>query len=128
MDAHSHGPDGAVIYAESGDAVPAVAEVETTETVADAEVSIAEINAARDVKLAQTDVKRTEVYASEELAELRGELRGLREVVEALKPSEPEPVPAPAPPVIIEDEPEPVPAETENKPQVGKPKSKSFWF
>lgn len=132
MDQHTHGPDGAVIFAEPIDAIPAVAEAEAVETAAGASVAIAEIEAARDVKLAQTDVKRAETYASEELAELRGEVRAMREIVDALKPPEAAP-PAPvAPPVIIEDDaPQadpPPPAEVENKPEVAKKKSSGFWW
>lgn len=94
-----------------------VAAPETVETVADAAVQIAEIEANRDVDLAiihtEADAQRAERYASEELeqcrnriAELEGENSGLREALatatalipppsELSPPNPPDPDPSP---------------------------------
>lgn len=129
---HIHGPDGRVIVSEPEAAIPEVAETEQVEAVSNAEVEIAKIEADRDIKIASTETKRAETYADEELAELRGELRALRDIVDALKPSEPSE--AEATPVVVETEPAappldaPPPEETENRPERRKKGSDHFWF
>ena len=128
MEDHLHGADGRVIIDGPAIAEAPVAEVIETETVAGADVEIAKIEASRDVQLAKTEVARAEVLGAEEAAELRGEVRALREIVESLKPPEPEPTPP-----IIMDAPEPEPTEpvppiVEQRPPEPK-KSKSLsWF
>lgn len=130
MEQHTHGPDGFMIVTEEPAAIETVVEAEATETVAEASVEIARIEADRDVELAKESTKQTGVYASEELATLQGEVRALRELVDALKPPEPEPAPAPIvvePPVPVEEITEPVPPVVENKPAVKKPGGLSWW-
>lgn len=132
MEQHTHGPDGLVILAtepDAAEAVEAVADADATEAVADASVEIARIEAERDVKIAQTNIKQSEVFANEELARLEGEVRALREIVDALKPPEAEPVPEPPAPVVVEAPPSapevPAPPEVEHK----QPKTKDRgWF
>jgi hypothetical protein len=85
---------------------PIVAEVAVTE----ATVKIAEIEAARDVTLAKIDVQREEVWQEGRVAELEGQLRGIRQTLEQLVPPAPEPEPEPVP-VVIEAPPEPAAAE-----------------
>lgn len=135
VEQHTHGPDGTVILLsepEAAEVVEAVADVEATEAVADASVEVARIEAERDVAIAKEQTKQSGVYASEELAALQGEVRALREIVDALKPPEPEPAPEPPAPVVVEAPAEPAP-DVAPPPEVDKrpaPKKKSGlgWF
>lgn len=132
MEDHRHHPEtGQVIVAEPAEVEPAAAEAEAVEEVAEAEVEIAKIEADRDVAIAKESTKQMAEMQNDELAELRAEVRALREVVDALKPAEPEP---PAEPVVVVQEPPaeppadvPPPAEVEEKP-TPKKKSGLSWF
>jgi hypothetical protein len=97
-----------------------------------AAVEVAKVEADRDVKIAEEDTKRAEVYAAEENAELRGRVAALEETVAKLTP--PEPAPEPEPVVIVEPpaepaEPEPAvePPPAENKPAAPKTKRSGWW-
>ncbi len=86
---------------------PVIAEAPVAETAA-ADVQIAEIEAERDIRLAQIGAKAGESDAITRIAELEGKMDGMREMLERLLPPEPEPDPTP---VIVDApaaEPEPV--------------------
>ncbi len=125
MTDHTHGPDGTIIWAETPE--PEAVEAEAVETVADAEVEIAKIQADTEVKLAKEATKREEMWQESRVAELEGEMKGMREILDKLMP-EPEPEPEPAPAPIVVPEPEAAPAVepppvAEEKPNAGKRKS-----
>lgn len=132
MPDHMHGPNGEVIIA--GPPTEEEASVEAQEVAAGADVQIAEINAARDVQVAKTDLKRAEIYSAEEVAEMRGKLAALEQVVQSLQPPAPEPPAEAEPaPVIVEAPPQeetapaPAPAESTEPPPEKEKKSKGFW-
>lgn len=102
---HTHDEFGNVVYAAPAETEPAVAEVEAVEVAADADVEIARIQADTEVKLAKEATKREELWQESRVAELEGQMRGMREMLEKLIP-EPEPEPEPAPVVITDPEPE----------------------
>jgi|ERR1700722_1555412 len=71
----------------------------------DNDVKIAEIQAATEVAIQGQITERAAFDAETEMESLRGEMRGMREVLDRLVPPEPAPVPVPVP------VPEPAPAE-----------------
>ncbi len=73
-----------------------------------ADVEIAQIEAERDIKLAKITAEAIDNEQETEIARLRGELAGLRELVERVAPPPPEPDPEPVPVVIAPPDPEPV--------------------
>jgi hypothetical protein len=85
------------------------------EEVTDAAVRIAEINANRDVKIAQIErgiaEHTSDVETAAELAHAEGKAEGLET---ALAPAEPEPA---EPVVVVNDEPEPEPSITPAEPE-----------
>lgn len=86
-----------------------VEEAVDLEPVAEADVRVAEINADRDIKIAKIERGGAEDEMAVRLAEVEGNLMGMREVLDALmNPPQPE-----AAPVIIE---EPAPAPEEEMP------------
>jgi hypothetical protein len=111
--------------------VPVVVTEEPAGEVAEAAVAIAEIEAGRDVKLAQINAGTEEAWRDARIAELQGELNGMKEMLERLMPPEPEPVPvvveAPpeAEPVVEEPGVEPPPP-VETSP--GRGRKKSTWW
>jgi hypothetical protein len=127
MEQHTHAEDGTVVLVDD-----AVAEVEATEVVAEADVEIARINAERDILLAKEGTKQSAQGAVEELAELRGMVEALQATLATLAPPEPEPEPTPAPVVVeapvVESEPDvPEPPVVEQRP--GRKKSNGLsWF
>jgi hypothetical protein len=131
MDNHRHGEDGYIVYEAPDDTSPAVAEVEAVEVVAVADVEIAKVNAERDIALAKIGVKRDELWQEGRIAELEGELTGMREMLAKLMP-EPEPAPAPvvvSAPAVFDDEPEiDEPPVVENKPPAQKKSKGISWF
>jgi hypothetical protein len=144
MEQHTHGPDGLVIVeAPDAAAVEAVADdmaqlsaagqleqPAIAETITDANVEIARIEAGRDVELAKLSVKAEQADTSE-LDQLRGEVAALRAIIDAMTPPEPEPEPDPAP-VIVEAPPEeptePAPPVVEDRPVAPKKPSGLSWF
>jgi hypothetical protein len=92
------------------------------------DVKIAEIEAGARIETERIWTEQQELALAAENESLRGELRGIRETLDRLTPSEPDP--APAPEIIPVPEPgpvpEPVPAppEAESKPA---PKKKGFF-
>lgn len=128
---HTHGPNGEVIFAEPAAAEPAAAETEAVEAAAEAEVEVAKVQAQRDIAIEKEFTKRAESEDRAEIEALRGEVRGLRELVETLKPAEPEPAPQPVP-VVVEAPPEPETAPApepveESAPPAAEKKSSGFW-
>lgn len=90
--------------------------VPAAEPITDAAVEIAEIEATRDVKLAQISAGTEEAWRDARIAELEGQMRGMREMLDRLTPPAPEPDPEPVPVVVTEPEPEPVPVGTAPEP------------
>lgn len=91
------GLEHAVVGQVADDAVPAAAAVE-----------IAGIEAERDITLAKIAAKSEDPERGEEIARLRGELTGLRELVQRLAPPPPEPEPVPVPVPVPDPESDPV--------------------
>lgn len=106
MEDHRHGEDGRIIIEAPADA----GDVEAVEAIADADVEIAKVNAERDIALAKIDIKREELWQEGRVAQLEGELAGIRETLQKLLPPEPEPEPEPDPAPIVLD-PDPLPDE-----------------
>jgi len=108
-----------------------VAELAEEAVAADAAVTIAEIEASRDVELAKINVKSEEMWRDQELAKLQGRLTGIEETLAKLAPPEPEPVPI----VVPEPEPEPVvepvaaiePPPLADEPPKQKKRGNPFW-
>src|SRR6266487_771016 len=72
---------------------------------ADAAVSIAEIEAERDVTLAKINAGNEKVWQEGRVAELEGQLLGMKEILDRLNAPPPEPEPVP---VVVAPEPEPL--------------------
>ena len=116
--------------------VPVVEEqpLEATEAVTEASVEIARIEADRDVTLAKIGAKTDETIVESEIAQLRGELAGMRELLDRIAPKT-EPVEdAPEPVVVVNPEPEPVIDEPEAEAPAAEPatpkapKRKNAWW
>lgn len=86
------------------------AEETVTEEVASATVEVARIEADRDVKVAKISAGVAEVEVESRLAEVEGQLRGMREALDRLVPEVPEPDPEP---VVVAQEVAPEPTEAE---------------
>lgn len=127
MSEHVHGPDGQMIPTDAPQA-EADAATQVAETAAGAEVEIAKVNARRDVAVAEIGLQREQLWQEGRVAELEGEVRGMRKILDKIMPA-PEPE---GEPVVIEAPPEPVeqvaPApEPDAGPPEPKKKSKGFW-
>jgi len=71
---------------------------------AEAEVKVAQIGADRDVELAKEATRAAETWQESRVAELEGEVRGMRTVLDRIAPPEPDPAEE-LPPVEVVDEP-----------------------
>jgi hypothetical protein len=92
---------GANHHVDDAETEPEVTVIDNS--VSPAEVEIARINSAKEIKLAQIQAGTFRDELETELEALRAELRGFKEGIDAVAP-EPEPAEAPAP--IIVDAPE----------------------
>lgn len=84
------------------------------------DVKIAEIEAEASIEREKIWTEQRGLDLESEVQELRGELRGMREVLDRVAPPEPEPPAAPvvvAPPAAPEPEPAPVPAPPADEPK-----------
>ena len=117
----------------------AVAEVTAAEILAEgaegaaheeahADVRVAEIEAEAAVELAKINAKVEAGWQEARVAELEGQVSGMREIIDRLAapPEPPEPEPAPAPAEPADDGPPPPAETTESKPAPEK-KSKGWW-
>lgn len=102
MEQHTHGEDGLMVLSEP----------DPVEEVTEAAVRIAEIEAARDIKLAQINARVTEEVADTEIDVLRAENQALREQLDRLLPS-PEEEAEEQPTIVVVDGSEGEPAEEE---------------
>jgi hypothetical protein len=110
---------------------PIVIEPEpAVEEIAEAEVRIAEVQADRDIKIAKIEAGVTEDITESRLAELEGQVRGMREVLDRIAPApEPEPAPAPEPVITVVDDQadDEVPPKAEHH-EPPRPKKSSSYF
>lgn len=116
----------------------AVAEAESAEVLAEGaegvaheeargDVRVAEIEAEAAVELAKIDAKVQAGWQEARVAELEGQVTGMREIIERLTaPPEPPAEPAPAPVTeVVDDGPPPPDEKTAAPPKP--PKSKGWW-
>lgn len=114
----------------------AAAEIDTAEVIAEgaadaaheehrADVEVAQIEADAAVELARINAKVEAGWQEARVAELEGQVAGMREIIGRLtEPPEPPPAPDPPEPEVIEEE--PPPPEEEPPPPAPK-KSKGWW-
>ena len=95
-----------------------IVEAPDTEAPAEAAVEIARIEGDTAVKVAKIEARVADDELVLRLAELEGEVKGMRETLDRVAPAEPEPEPEPEP-VIVEPEPAapPPPADEHNAPK-----------
>lgn len=94
---HSCSECGGVHDAPVVETPDVVVEAPPTEAV----VAVAEIEATRDVKLAQINAGTEEAWRDSRIAGLEGEINGMKEMLERLLPPEPDPA-ADAVPIVVE--------------------------
>jgi hypothetical protein len=111
--------DGTIEVAPEPEPVPA-------ETTSANDVEIAKVEADAVVQLAKIDAKTEESEDKQRIAELEGEVRGLRETIAALTP--PEPPPPPAPVIVGPPEPEPEPTDLPKADERPKPPDRKKGF
>jgi len=110
-------------HEDAPDPAPVIIDAGTT----DNDVRIAEVEAEARVETERIYAGERDVELVAEVERLKGELAGMRTVLETLAPADPAPAPAPAPAPIPVPVPEPVTAPPELAPkQEGKKKS-SMW-
>lgn len=119
------------------EAIEAAAEVEAAEVIADgvegaaqhearADVEVAKVEAERDVEMARINAKVEAGWQEARVAELEGQVSGMREIIDRLTAPPPAPEPAPAPAVEPAGDEPPAP-EDKPAPPVP-PKKKSGWW
>ncbi|HLK00481.1 MAG TPA: hypothetical protein VKU39_11310 [Streptosporangiaceae bacterium] len=124
-----HHPELAEAAAELGSAeVVAEGVAGAAHEEARADVEVARIEGETAVELAKLDIKREEIWQETRVAELEGQVSGMREILDRLTaPPEPPPAPEPEPePEIADDGPPP----PDDKPAPAPPapkKSKGWW-
>ena len=116
-----------------------VPEVQAAEVIADgaegaaeheakADVRVAEIEAGAAVELAKINAKVEAGWQEARVAELEGQVTGMREIIERLTaPPEPPAEPPAAPPVEVIDDGPPPPDENPAPPKAAGKKSKGWW-
>ena len=114
---------------EHADPEPEVIPVPVDSGTSENDVRIAEVQAGTDVALAEIRADERVVEMAAELERMRGELAGMKTVLETLAPPPP---PEPEPVVIPVPDPAPAPGDAEGSvPDVAKPpksKKDSGWF
>ena len=94
------------------------------------DVKIAEIEAAASIELEKLWTEQEGMRLDSEVQELRGEVRGMREILDRLAPPEPDPPDAPVvitPPPEPEPVTEPVPGPPDTGPATKSKKSSGWW-
>jgi hypothetical protein len=105
------------------------APAEAIEQTVEADVKIEEIRADTAVKIAKIEAGVAEDLTESRLAEMEGQIRGMREVLDRIAPPVPEEVPeaAPEPVVVVDDKDEEMPPQAEHH-EPPEPKKSSSYF
>lgn len=121
------------------EAVEAAAEIEAAEAMADgaegaahevarADVEVAKVEAERDVEVARINAKVEAGWQEARVAELEGQVSGMREVLDRImNPPAPDPEPEPEPVAVAVDDGPPAPEQQQAPPAAPKQKSKGWW-